>query len=427
MSGRKLAKAWKTLGPMVPQLLLAALSISLAVGIASCRKPDKQQPGLTNPALPPVPAGPVRVRVLLTPSPLAQAAISANGPYTLHVQGTAFDGPQGAGVVIGRSNGQWIVAGRAYEGEQVVISPRDAAVLSLEAATYRGSLRLVQAGSDAFRVVNELDMENYLAGVLPCELYAGWHDQTYRALAVAARTFALYHVRTTGQGKAWDLGSDQGSQVYGGMGRETPKGWAAVNSTRGKVLAADEDGQPRIFLAQYSAACGGHVNSASVLKNSPDISPLRGGQACDDCRDCPKYRWPTVRVSKADVYQSLLACYPAAAQLGQLAEIRVASSTSYGRPVWVDAIGRGSQSLRIRADDLRLALLRGPSPAGKQLYSAHCRISSAGDFIEFSEGKGFGHGVGICQWGAQGKALKGWSAQQILSFYYPGAVLVTLY
>ena len=57
----------------------------------------------------------------------------------------------------------------------------------------------------------------------------------------------------------------------------------------------------------------------------------------------------------------------------------------------------------------------------------NCDMRDGGDYIEFANGKGFGHGVGLCQWGAQGKALRGWKAEQILGFYYPGASIYKLY
>ena len=101
--------------------------------------------------------------------------------------------------------------------------------------------------------------------------------------------------------------------------------------------------------------------------------------------------------------------------------IRVVSSTDYGRAVWVDVADHGGRSIRIRAEDIRLALIRTKTPAARGLYSMNCRIRDLGDKFEFYDGRGFGHGVGLCQWGAQGKAAAGWSAERILGFYYPGA------
>ena len=71
-----------------------------------------------------------------------------------------------------------------------------------------------------------------------------------------------------------------------------------MRATHGQVLAYGPPGQERIFMAQYSACCGGTVNAASVIRDAPDIPPLMGGQPCDDCRYCPRYRWGPVRLAK---------------------------------------------------------------------------------------------------------------------------------
>ena len=98
-----------------------------------------------------------------------------------------------------------------------------------------------------------------------------------------------------------------------------------------------------------------------------------------------------------------------------------------GRAVWVDAVGNDGKKVRLRGEDVRLALIFNGPPAAKKLYSMNCRIVDRGKFIEFADGRGFGHGVGLCQWGGQAKALKGWSPERILQFYYPGATLYRVY
>jgi stage II sporulation protein D len=129
-----------------------------------------------------------------------------------------------------------------------------------------------------------------------------------------------------------------------------------------------------------------------------------------------------VLVAKSQIYHDLCLVYPSTNDLGGVREIQVANVTDYGRAVWVDVIGANpGKSTRVRAEDLRLCLVKGGSQVGKQLYSLNCQMRDMGSVIEFYNGRGYGHGVGICQWGAEGKAQKGWSAEQILGFYYPGS------
>jgi stage II sporulation protein D len=411
---------------MRPQLLFAALCMLLAVAFSSCGPgpaPEGDRNELPSPA-----AGPVTVRVLISPGAVTDAEMSGTQGCKVSIDNREVARSHGpVPVTVRRRGDAWLIDGTLIRGSDAIIEPVSGGYLRLEPTAYRGSFRLVAADDGRFYVTNHLDMESYLAGVLACELYANWHDETYQALAVAARTFALYHVRNTGPGRAYDLGDDQGSQVYGGVARETDRSRRAVNATRGQVLAWVSGGRQRIFMTQYSAACGGHVNGARVLRNAPDLPPLNGGQVCNDCRDCGRYRWPNVRVAKSELYRALRACYRAAGPLGGVKEVRVASSEPHGRAIWVDVIGTTGQSMRVRAEDIRLALLRSGSNAGRGLFSMNCEIVDAGDAIEFRNGKGFGHGVGLCQWGAQGKAQRGWTSRQILSFYYPGASIVTLY
>ena len=170
------------------------------------------------------------------------------------------------------------------------------------------------------------------------------------------------------------------------------------------------------------------VNGAEVIRYCEDIPPLRGGQTCEDCRASKKYRWEPVRIGKGDIHAALTQVYGGAAELGGVSEVRCASFTPYGRIVWVDVLGtRPGKSIRLRAEDLRLALLRAHVPAAAKLYSMNCRLRDVGPAIEFYDGKGYGHGVGLCQWGAEGKAQRNWSCEQILGAYYPGAKLLRAY
>jgi stage II sporulation protein D len=367
------------------------------------------------------------IRVRLTAQALQTATLASTAGYRLWVDGKPVSQSAGAlpSATVRHSGGRWSFNALSVEGTEAMLEPLGG-FLRVGKTSYRGRLRLLAAG-DQFTIINDVDLESYLAGVLSEELYPTWSPATYQALAVAARTFALYQMKTAGAGRDFDLGDDQASQVYGGASAEMDKSWRAVRATHGQVLTYGPAGQEQIFLAQYSACCGGVVNGASVIHQSPDIPPLAGGQRCDDCRQCPKYRWGPVSIPKAEVYRAAAQAYPAVANLGGLATIKVTAATPYDRPVWLDLVGSDGRSVRLRAEDLRLALLRSGLPAAKQLYSMNCRIEDAGRTIEFADGKGFGHGVGLCQWGAQGKADRGWRAEEILWFYYPESRIQAAY
>jgi stage II sporulation protein D len=411
------------MGRRLAVVLLTGLAVAAGLVIAgtlsSCGW-GRYAPQSGGPSLADIPT----IRVRITPGAISQETISTTGGYRLMADGRCVmeSGGPLAATGVRRQRGAWQFGGLTIPGWQLIIVPTDGCV-RCGLAAYRGCLRLVPAGSDGFTVINYVDLESYLAGVLGRELYPSWSPEVYRALAVAARTFALYHMRGSGSARDYDVGDDQGSQVYGGLAAETEKTWSAVRGTHGVVLAYGPAGQERIFLTQYSACCGGVVNPASVIRDAPSVQPLEGGQKCEDCRACPRYRWGGLRVSKDEIARCLAAVYPAAAQMGGVASVTVASTTSYGRAVWVDVVGKNGQPMRLRAEDLRLVLLRNGSSAGRGLFSANCRITDVGDAVEFSQGRGYGHGVGLCQWGAQAKAEAGWHSEEILQFYYPGAKL----
>ncbi|MCD6364705.1 MAG: SpoIID/LytB domain-containing protein, partial [Planctomycetes bacterium] len=222
-----------------------------------------------------------------------------------------------------RSGGLWHCCGERIVSKRLEIEGDATGLIHIDRKFYRGKVSLIAIDAERFFVVNELDMESYLAGVLAKELYHNWSLQTYRALAVAARTFALYQMRHFGLSHRYDLTNTQGSQVYGGFADETDKSWRAVRGTHGKILTYGPTGRERIFLAQYSACCGGYVNDARVMRPAPQIEPLIGGQRCDDCRACKYYTWPTVKVAKSELFASLAAIHENVRRLGRLSTIRV--------------------------------------------------------------------------------------------------------
>ena len=164
-----------------------------------------------------------------------------------------------------------------------------------------------------------------------------------------------------------------------------------------------------------------------MIRNANRIEPLNGGRECTYCRKSPRSTWPPVVVFKSAIYNALRQSYPAASALNGVATIRVSQMTPEGRAIWLDVAGPSGRSIRLRAEDLRLALLMSGAPQAQGLYSMNCKIGDRGDSIAFTEGRGFGHGVGLCQWGAQGMAERGYSAKSILGFYYPGAKLYRAY
>ncbi len=420
MDSVKLHRFMKRAAPFLPLTVLVLTLLVLTIHpIPGCRGKS----GLETSEPPALPEGTPIIRVSLTDGYVRSANVSASGSHSLIVDGVPRISSTSAmhDMQVSRTKGIWILGMYRIAGKEAVLSPCSKGYVKLDGKPYRGTLHLLATGDDTFRVINYVDIESYLAGVLARELYSGWHEQTFRAQAVAARTYAMYHMLTTGRTREFDIGIGQAWQVYEGIQAETQKSWAAVESTLGWTLVCEQDGHERIFQAFYSACNGGYVNGMDIMRNATVIEPLRGGQQDDDGRKCPKFTWPAVRVSKTDIFAAIVQSYSKTKELGGIREIQIKTQTPYGRPVWLEISGTSGKSTSLRAEDLRVAMVK---YGIKGLYSMNCKMRDMGSEIEFYDGRGFGHGVGMSQWGAEDKAARGWTGEQILGFYYPGAKIV---
>ena len=327
-----------------------------------------------------------------------------------------------------------IVGGRPAGSRRAEIVPRPGVTFELSvlrngtwspARRYGGRLVLVARAEGELLVINRVDLETYVAGVLTRELYPDWHREAYRAQAVAARTYAMVQM-SRNAGRDYDLTCTEAAQVYGGLaeGRGARRAVEAVRYTRGIVATWTSPAGERIFCTYYSSACGGRSQSVADCKPEPEIPPLAGGVRCDYCRIAKGnvYRWGPVRFSKRDLNSRLLARYPRLAEtLGRISAVEVARRTRSGRPGRIRLTGTNGQSDELVAEDFRLAV------GSRTMRSTDCRFQDTGSEIVLSNGRGFGHGIGLCQWGMQGQALAGRKAAQILKFYYPGMHLTRAY
>lgn len=330
----------------------------------------------------------------------------------------------GAGITVGTHN---------FSGREVIILPAEPYVFKLNGSGYRGKLKLiVSPEGKAFDAINLVPLEPYLAGVVGAEMPSYWEPEALEAQAIAARTYCLYIKKQFGRNRSWDVTRTQANQVYLGLGAESPLTWRAVKRTHGRVLVCTgPDAGRDIFPAYYSSACGGHTeNSKHVFGDC--FEPLTGVQ-CPYCRQVAKPRhfyWPTVQFDKADVTARLLGRYPKLEQLGKIEKITPTEQSDYSynyekfsRLTKVKLVGSTGKSDFLRAEDLRLAI----DPTGRKIKSTICKTVNMPGKWAFLFGRGWGHGVGMCQHGAEAMARQGKKAEQILSYYYPGSRIERIY
>lgn len=322
--------------------------------------------------------------------------------------------------------------GQAASRRQLELVPLDSTgtVLVNEKA-YRGRIRIAP-GLDGLRVINVIDLESYLVSVVGAEMGRRLPEElaALEAQAVAARTYTLRNLeRNSAQG--YDLAADVSSQVYGGVATEMPLAQLAVDRTRGQILTLD--GIP--IDAFYSSTCGGHTESSgavfsggdrSYLPAQPDVDP--SGRAW--CAISPAYQWHETwngAEVAATLRRTLAAERLPVARASDLREARVLDRTASGRIARLELIGSGGRTTVSGA-----AIRRVLSPPGGGLLRSNdftLRISRQGNRVERVEanGRGNGHGVGMCQWGAIGRARAGQDYAAILMSYYPGTRLDRAY
>jgi stage II sporulation protein D len=320
--------------------------------------------------------------------------------------------------------------GQAYAAEAICIvpaGPNPVAVAIPEGSwrRYRGTLTVYLNADGTGAMVNTLDVEDYLVSVVLSESPSWFYSQALRAQAIVARTYAWYQKKTAPVWRRWDVLATEGSQVYAGLVGETKRSPAvvAVRATCGLVCTWDSPQGERIFCTYYSSTCGGSTQAAAPVKNESLIPPLAGNVRCDYCRHSSMYYWGPRSVSKKVMTERLRQRYPRFKEIGQIEQVKVIEETSAGRPVRLSLIDGQGQAIDLEAENLRLTV----DPGGRELCSTFFKVANKGDDLVFYEGRGFGHGIGLCQYGADGLARAGASATYILRFYYPESHITHAY
>ncbi len=329
------------------------------------------------------------------------------------------------------SNGKLFINDRVFTNRRLLIKTDSPYIFNINGFDYRGKLKLIINADATFDAVNMVPLEPYLEGVVGAEMPDYWESAALQAQTIAARTYCLYIKNRFGHKRHWDVTRTQSNQVYKGLAAESSRIRRAVKKTYGKVLVCTlPDGTKGIFPAYYSTICGGHTENSKNVFGGDSLEPL-AGVPCPYCKYTAKTRffyWPMVKFEKKTVTANLLKKYPKLKALGEIINIVPTRKSVYDtdgitRITMVELSGSTGKKDSIRAEDLRLSI----DPSGRKIKSTICEILNMSDKWAFLSGRGFGHGVGMCQHGAQAMARKGKNAKQILSHYYPASKIKSLY
>lgn len=289
----------------------------------------------------------------------------------------------------------------------IKIIPDKDATIYINKRIFRGQVDIIREQDLTLTVVNHIEVDDYVKGVLYNEISNKWPLEAIKAQAVVSRTFALYNAKINAH-KDYDLTNDIYSQVYGGKTSEKYKTSFAVDKTKGEILTYNGE----ILPAYFHSTCAGHTEDVSVLWNQ-DLAPLKGVE-CKYCRKSKHYKWSKC-FSLHQIRDTLL---KNDYQIDDIQDIIVTDRNKSGRVTQLKILGKDKELL-ISAKDFRQIF----NPQVIRSTNFNVQISDANACFN---GLGWGHGVGMCQWGAYFMAYKDYKYDAILSYYYPGAKISRL-
>lgn len=272
---------------------------------------------------------------------------------------------------------------------------------------YRGWVELRKKRNGRILVINDLDIEDYLQGVIASEVPFDWEFETLKAQAVAARTYALYQKREAGN-RSYHILATVSSQVYNGSNGERSNAVQAVRDTKGLVIVY----RGELIPAFFHSSCGGHTEDASKLWDID--APYLKGVDCE-CQEIIKDGLWEKRIGISVVARALK-------KIGygilSIENLGIENITPAGRVKRVSVRSEGKTVL-VPGEALRAAL------GNTVIPSVFFELELWGNEAVFS-GRGRGHGVGLCQWGAKEMAQRGYDFKAILAHYYPGTSIVSI-
>lgn len=341
--------------------------------------------------------------------------VSANGPFTV------YDGSKkwksfgaGSSVTVNRGGAMVAVNGTIL-GKEVYIRPNESGMVMCNGKTYRGEIKIIPTvGGGGITVINVVGIESYLYGVVPSEMPASWNENALRAQAVAARTYALKHLGDC-EAKGFDIRGDFSvAQEYKGVVAEDPRTTAAVQATKGEVVTY----QGRLIDAVFFSMAGGYTEASETVwgGSSPYLKAVS-----EPMNDVTGKEW-VISITKERL-ETILSS--AGKSVGKIKKIHLSKL----KKAPMRASDRGISG---RVKNITIEGTKKTITISGETFRDLLQLRST--LFDFRQGKkkdqmeiygfGFGHGVGLSQWGAQLMAEKKRNAplyyQEILMYFYQG-------
>ena len=374
--------------------------IACAVGVVLCARPSLAQTDL---------------RVLLFQHQFETVVASAGGlvvrPYL--TGGAPLLTPDVTTVIDVHPDADGLVlAGSIRTQSQILITPLSDVPLTLDGQEYRGSILLIRDNDASLRIIDVVELEDYLYSVVGSEVAASTPASALQAQAVVARTYAVAHLGAHEE-LGFDLRAGDADQAYNGVDAESQPVVDAVDATRGVVMVYGN----QLANAYYSACDGGYTSDGHALADpEPYLQAVRDPY----CPFSPYMSW-SADVAVAGVITALQTSsdLPQGLSAADVTDVRAGPADASGRLLTVEFVA-GRRSYAVPATAFRVAA------STRVVKSTRIHALSYSNGLVHVAGSGFGHGVGMCQLGAAGMAQSGLGVYAILNFYYPGALLTQL-
>ncbi len=284
------------------------------------------------------------------------------------------------------------------------IEPMGEGDIQVDGKSYRGSMEIVEGPRGTLTVINELPLEDYVMGVLAGEIPRNWPIEALKAQAIAARTFAILAQSQARQKREpYDLENTALFQMYRGSDLVNENIRKAVSQTKDEILTY----RSVPIMAFFHSNCGGRTSGALDVwsKDQPYLRAVN----CTSGNNGEHFKWKT-EVSISDLVRKLR---KAGLKLGDIVRLRALGRDEGNRITELAIMDENGKNIKMKGSAFRMAI--GPD----LIRSTRFEAEVGREKVIFS-GKGWGHGVGLCQEGAYGLAIKGYSAFDILRHYYQG-------
>lgn len=308
-------------------------------------------------------------------------------------------------MTVAHKNGNFYVNGKRVRGTQLFVESQEGHI-SFAGNTYKGLLWLVQQETQVM-VINCLDIEDYVYSVLRTESWPGWPLEVNKVLAIASRTYVVSMVLNAKKSKRmYHVKNTNEHQTYSGV-HSCAITKCAVEETRGMFLSHDK----KPIVAMFDSCCGGVVPAHIDGVNFADAPYLAREYACTYCKRCKIYSWEAA-YSPAELEVAIQKQVPTFKKFNA---VTIAKN---------DKAGLVQEAV---FDGLPKSVL-----TGKKLYSLLPGIKSFCFSVKKNQnqivfhGRGYGHHLGLCQWGAREMVRDGWDYKTILQFYYPNTEFMRL-